>query len=109
LGSAKAGTPLMQADQAIGIDLPMKVLVYENEAGKAWLAYTDPSWLARHGLGAAVAPNVDAMAAALDAVATELRAALLKSLSAADFDWARPCRDDRGRPLIRFKGRGQPR
>jgi uncharacterized protein (DUF302 family) len=81
LGSAKAGTPLMQADQAIGIDLRMKVLVYENEAGKAWLAYTDPSWLARHGLGAAVAPNVDAMAAALDAVATELRAPLAPEIA----------------------------
>jgi uncharacterized protein (DUF302 family) len=69
-GSAKAGTPLMQADQAIGIDLPLKVLVFEDEAGKVWLSYNDPSWLAqRHGLGAAVASTVDAMAAALNAIA----------------------------------------
>jgi uncharacterized protein (DUF302 family) len=47
-GSAKAGTPLMQANQAIGIDLPLKALVLEVAAGKVWVAK-------RHGLGAAVA------------------------------------------------------
>lgn len=41
-GSAKAGTPLMQADQAIGIDLPLKALVFEDKAGKVWLSYNDP-------------------------------------------------------------------
>src|ERR1700686_1133721 len=71
-GNAKAGTPLMQADQAIGLDLPLKALVFEDAAGKVWLSYTAPRWLAaRNGLGAAVAPAVDAMAAALDAVATK--------------------------------------
>src|SRR5580698_5256224 len=55
-GNAKAGTPLMQADQAVGIDLPLKALVYEDASGKVWLAYNDPSWLARrHGLGESVA------------------------------------------------------
>jgi uncharacterized protein (DUF302 family) len=68
-GNAKAGTPLMQANQAIGIDLPLKALVYQDAAGKVWLAYSDPNWLAgRHGLGATVAPNVAAMAANLEAV-----------------------------------------
>ena len=38
-GSAKAGTPLMQADQKVGIDLPLKALVYEDAAGRVWLAY----------------------------------------------------------------------
>jgi uncharacterized protein (DUF302 family) len=71
-GSAKAGTPLMQANQAVGIDLPLKALVHEDAAGKVWLSCYDPHWLAtRHGLGAAVAQNVDAMAAALNAVATK--------------------------------------
>jgi uncharacterized protein (DUF302 family) len=69
-GNARGGTPLMQADQAIGIDLPLKALVYEDSAGKTWLAYNDPHWLARrHGLGAAVAGSADAMAAALAALA----------------------------------------
>src|ERR1700688_1369757 len=68
-GNAKAGTPLMQANQAIGIDLPLKALVFQDASGKVWLAYNDPSWLAsRHGLGGSIAPNVAAMAAALKAV-----------------------------------------
>jgi uncharacterized protein (DUF302 family) len=68
-GNAKAGTPLMQANPAIGIDLPLKALVFEDAAGKIWLAYNDPRWLAqRHGLGAAVSQAIDAMVAALDAV-----------------------------------------
>lgn len=71
-GNAKAGTPLMQANQATGIDLPLKALVYQDSASKVWLAYDDPSWLAgRHGLGASVAANVAAMAAALKAVAAK--------------------------------------
>jgi uncharacterized protein (DUF302 family) len=71
-GSAKAGTPLMQANQAIGIDLPLKALVFEDAAGKVWLSYNDPRRLAqRHGLGAADIQTVDAMAAALNAVVTK--------------------------------------
>jgi uncharacterized protein (DUF302 family) len=50
-GAPRAGTPLMQAVQTIGIDLPLKALVWEDEAGKTWLAYNDPTWIAaRHGL-----------------------------------------------------------
>jgi uncharacterized protein (DUF302 family) len=68
-GAARAGTPLMQADQTIGIDLPLKALVYEDASGKAWLAINDPRWIARrHGLGAAAAASVDAMAGALEAL-----------------------------------------
>jgi uncharacterized protein (DUF302 family) len=71
-GNARGGTPLMQANQAIGIDLPLKALVFEDASGKAWLAYNDPHWLAeRHGLGAAVAQPIDAIAAALNVVATK--------------------------------------
>jgi len=53
-GNARGGTPLMQASQLIGIDLPLKVLVWQDTSGKTWLSYYDPSVLAkRHGLGAA--------------------------------------------------------
>jgi uncharacterized protein (DUF302 family) len=70
-GAARTGTPLMQADQAIGIDLPLKALVYQDGGGKTWLAYNDPHWLAaRFGLGAGLTEIVDAMAGALAAVAT---------------------------------------
>ena len=60
----------MQADQTVGIDLPLKALVFEDASGKVWLTYNDPHWLARrHGLAASTAGVVDAMAAALHAVA----------------------------------------
>lgn len=50
-GNPKLGTPLMQSAREIGIDLPMKALVWEDEAGEVWLAYNDPAWLAqRHGI-----------------------------------------------------------
>lgn len=71
-GNAKAGTPLMQAHPTIGIDLPLKALVYEDSAGKVWLSYNNPHWFARrHELGVAFAQIVDSMAAALDAAATK--------------------------------------
>lgn len=53
-GNAKGGTPLMQAAQTIGIDLPLKILVWQDDAGSTWLSYNDPGWLAqRHGAGRA--------------------------------------------------------
>jgi len=69
-GNAKAGTPLMQSMQTIGIDLPLKALVWQDASGSTWLSYNAPSWLAkRHGLGREVETTVGAMAAALDAMA----------------------------------------
>src|SRR6516162_7138013 len=63
-GNAKGGTPLMQAVQTIGIDLPLKVLVWQDASGKTWLSYNDPSWLAkRHGLGHEAEAAVTAMTA----------------------------------------------
>ena len=54
-GNATAGTPLMQATQTIGIDLPLKALAWEDALGRVWLSYNDPGWLAhRHGLDACV-------------------------------------------------------
>jgi uncharacterized protein (DUF302 family) len=65
-GNARAGTPLMQARQTIGIDLPLKVLVWEDEEKKTWLTFNDPRFLAeRHGLGAGVSGVVAAMSAGL--------------------------------------------
>lgn len=70
-GNARGGTPLMQADQAIGLDLPLKALVYRDERGTVWLAYNDPKWLAgRYGLGESVAPSVTAIGAALQAISS---------------------------------------
>jgi uncharacterized protein (DUF302 family) len=50
-GNPKLGTPLMQSNPAIGIDLPMKVLAWQDEAGKVWVGYAAPEALkARHGI-----------------------------------------------------------
>ena len=69
-GNAKGGTPLMQANQAIGIDLPLKALIYEDAFGKVCVSYNDPSWLARrHGLGPSASQGVNAMTAMLHSVA----------------------------------------
>jgi uncharacterized protein (DUF302 family) len=74
-GNPAAGTPLMQADQRAGIDLPLKVLVWQDAGGVAQISYDDPAWIAaRHALGPKVEPAVAAIAAAL--------AALVKAASA---------------------------
>jgi uncharacterized protein (DUF302 family) len=50
-GNPKLGTPLMQANQKAGLDLPMKVLAWQDEGGQVWLAYAMPERLkADHGL-----------------------------------------------------------
>ena len=50
-GNPKLGTPLMQSSRTAGIDLPMKLLVWEDSDGKVWLAYNDPSYISqRHGI-----------------------------------------------------------
>jgi uncharacterized protein (DUF302 family) len=70
-GNPKAGTPLMQATQTMGIDLPLRALVWQDENGRTWLAYNDPKWLAkRHGADA-VEDILSAMTAALAAVAEQ--------------------------------------
>jgi uncharacterized protein (DUF302 family) len=69
-GNAKGGTPLMQADQTAGIDLPLKALVWEDQNGKTWVSYNEPRWIAgRHGLAAAQAHIVDALTAAVAGIA----------------------------------------
>jgi len=61
-GNAKAGTPLMQSNQAIGIDLPLKALVWQDASGKVWLSYNDPASLAKRYLaGAGTEPITRAM------------------------------------------------
>lgn len=55
-GNAKGGTPLMQAVQTTGIDLPLKALVWQDVSNETWLAWNDPAWIAaRHGLDGAEA------------------------------------------------------
>ena len=50
-GNPKVGTPLMQCGQTVAIDLPQKMLVWEDATGQVWLTYNDPTYLAkRHGI-----------------------------------------------------------
>lgn len=50
-GSPKLGTPLMQSNPAIGLDLPLKAVAWETADGKTRIAYSDPAWLAkRYGI-----------------------------------------------------------
>jgi len=67
-GNARGGTPLMQSAQTVGIDLPLKALVWEDASGTTWLSYNEPSWIAqRHGVANAE-PVVSKMSAALSAM-----------------------------------------
>ncbi len=51
-GNPKLGTPLMNSNQAIGIDLPLRVVAWEDDGGQTWIAYYPPQDLvARHGIG----------------------------------------------------------
>jgi uncharacterized protein (DUF302 family) len=72
-GNAKTGTPLMESAQMLGIDLPLKALVWQDASGTAWLSYNDPAFLARrHGLDGADNTTVNAMATALEAIASKV-------------------------------------
>ena len=72
-GNPAAGTPLMQADQSSGIDLPLKILLWQDANGIVNLSYNDPSWIAaRHGLVGNAHQAVTAMTAAMDALARHI-------------------------------------
>ena len=71
-GNARGGTPMMQSVQTIGIDLPLKMLVWQDAAGDTWLSYNDPRWIARrHGLGQEAEATISAMSTALFALASD--------------------------------------
>src|SRR4029077_14877707 len=58
-GSPKAGTPLMLAAPSSAIDLPLKILIWEDDKGKVWLSYNSPGYLkARHGLPQELLQNI---------------------------------------------------
>jgi uncharacterized protein (DUF302 family) len=69
-GNARGGTPLMQSVQTIGIDLPLKALVWQDAGGKTWISYDEPNWIAqRHGVADAE-PILSKMADVLSAIST---------------------------------------
>jgi uncharacterized protein (DUF302 family) len=61
-GNPRAGTPLLRAAPAVGLDLPLRALAWEDEQGRRWLAWNDPQYIvARHGLDAQLAANLAAV------------------------------------------------
>lgn len=65
-GNPSAGTPLMQSRQTMGIDLPLKLLVWQDESGDVWATYQDPAWLAKRH---AVTDHADVVASLSSALA----------------------------------------
>lgn len=58
-GNPKGGTPLMLAAPSVGIDLPLKILVWQDNRGKVWLSYNSPEYLReRHGLPQDLLQNI---------------------------------------------------
>jgi uncharacterized protein (DUF302 family) len=68
-GNARGGTPLMQAVQTVGIDLPLKVLVWQDATNKTWLSYNEPGWIAQRHNIANAERVVNSMGTALSAMA----------------------------------------
>src|SRR5215813_13020263 len=63
-GNPKAGTPLMIASPSIAIDLPMKILVWEDSDGKVWISYNDAAYLQRrHGFPPELVQNINVVEA----------------------------------------------
>ena len=74
----------MQQAQTVGIDLPLKALVWQDEQGATWLSYNDPAYLAgRHGVGEPAKAAIVAMTAALHAIATKATAPVRRRATAA--------------------------
>ena len=67
-GNARGGTPLIQAAQTTGIDLPLKALVWEDASGTTWLSYNEPIWIAQRHSVANAEQVVSKMAATLSAI-----------------------------------------
>jgi uncharacterized protein (DUF302 family) len=58
-GNPRAGTPVMLAAPSSAIDLPLKILVWEDDQGKVWITYNNPSYLQeRHNLRSELLPNI---------------------------------------------------
>ena len=69
-GSPKAGTPLMLAAPSSAIDLPLKILIWQDSAGKVWVSYNDPAYLQqRHGFPQELIKNIAAVEALAAAAA----------------------------------------
>ena len=66
-GNPQGGTPFMECAQSVGIDLPLKALVWEDASAQVWVGYNDPAWIAkRHAVESCpVAGNIAKALAAI--------------------------------------------
>jgi uncharacterized protein (DUF302 family) len=64
--------PIIKHCPALGLDLPRRMAVWEDELGKAWISYNDPLWLGRrYAVSASILPLLRAMATSLTGIALE--------------------------------------
>ena len=70
-GNARGGTPLMQSVQTVGIDLPLRILVWQDAANNTWLSYNEPRWIAQRHNVTNAEPVVNKMTVMLSAIAKE--------------------------------------
>ena len=69
-GNPKAGTPVMLAAPSSAIDLPLKILIWEDGEGKVWVSYNSPTYLQeRHGLPHELLQNIAVVETLVNAVA----------------------------------------
>ena len=72
-GTAVAGTKLMQTAPTVGIDLPLRAMVWVDDEGSTWLAYNEPGWIAaRHGARAGNDEVLAKLRRALTAIAEQV-------------------------------------
>lgn len=73
-GNPRSGTPLLAASPTVGLDLPLKALVWEDADGATWIAHNDPAYIAsRHALPDALERNIMGAAALIAAAAAASR------------------------------------
>lgn len=71
-GNPKAGTLLMQSEQTIGLDLPLKAMVWQDESSETWISYQDLAWLAkRYRLPPDIQPTLEKMSSLIKVVIAE--------------------------------------
>jgi uncharacterized protein (DUF302 family) len=72
LGNPKSGTPLMAATPTVAIDLPLKILAWQDPEGRSWVAYNEAEYLqARHGFPDELRQNIAALGALAAAAAAQ--------------------------------------
>ncbi len=97
-GTPKSGTPLMQAAPSIGLDLPMKVLVWQDAQAHVWISWNDPEYVVqRHGLERADAKNINVIDS------------LIQAALNVDLKWEIPIKQGCNNNWLRYVMRDLPR